>query len=288
MAGRKDKNTVDYFPHFCSSGKTLYIVENKFGNDGYAVWFKTLEMLGSTDNHFIDCRDTASWEFMQAKMHLTSDTLQRIYDTLANLGAINQELWMKRVIWSENFIKNVADVYTRRKSKLYSFEDICKQLFNLCQHKSGSGEDSVDTNTQSKVKESKGEESKGEESKGAEAQPPKIDYDFIVGNYHELCPKMRKVEVMNDTRKGFLNARVGEFGQEKVIEVLRLAGESKFLNGANERSWKADFEWIMRPTNFIKIMEHKYGNSEINTGPIRVDPKRVNDMWDNESVLSPV
>ena len=32
MAGRKDKNVVDYFPHYCISGKTLFIIENKYGN----------------------------------------------------------------------------------------------------------------------------------------------------------------------------------------------------------------------------------------------------------------
>jgi hypothetical protein len=90
-----------------------------------------------------------------------------------------------------------------------------------------------------------------------------IDYGFVIENYHSLCPKMNKVEVVNDLRKGFINARVGEYGMDKVISVLRRAGESDFLNGKNDKSWKADFEWIMRPTNFIKVMENKYsGNGE--------------------------
>jgi hypothetical protein len=90
-----------------------------------------------------------------------------------------------------------------------------------------------------------------------------IDYEFIVKNYHELCPKMNKVAVINEIRKGFMNARVGEFGIEKVISVMRLAGESEFLNGINDKGWKADFEWILRPTNFLKIMEGKYKNNPI-------------------------
>jgi len=85
-----------------------------------------------------------------------------------------------------------------------------------------------------------------------------IDYQFIVDNYHSLCPKMNKVVAVNDTRKGFINARVGEYGLDKVISVLRSAGESDFLNGINDKAWKADFEWIMRPTNFLKILEGKY------------------------------
>jgi uncharacterized protein YdaU (DUF1376 family) len=96
-----------------------------------------------------------------------------------------------------------------------------------------------------------------------------IDYGFVVENYHSLCPKLNKVAVVNDLRKGFINARVTEFGMDKVITVLRMAGESEFLNGKNDKAWKADFEWIMRPQNFIKVMEEKYKTMKIQAS----DPK---------------
>jgi len=89
-----------------------------------------------------------------------------------------------------------------------------------------------------------------------------IDYKFILDNYHTLCPKMSKVLVLNDTRKGYINARVGEYGLEKVISVFRIAGQSDFLNGKNDKAWKADFEWIVRPENFVKVMEGKYINKK--------------------------
>lgn len=90
-----------------------------------------------------------------------------------------------------------------------------------------------------------------------------IDYQFIVDNYHSLCPNMSKVIQINNFRKGLINARIGEFGIEKVISVIRMAGESDLLNGRNDRGWKADFEWIMRPQNFMKIYEGKYQNKKI-------------------------
>lgn len=91
----------------------------------------------------------------------------------------------------------------------------------------------------------------------------KIDYQFIIDNYHTLCPLMGKVIRLNDFRKGLINARIGEYGLEKVISVLRMAGESDFLNGRNDKAWKADFEWIFRPQNFLKIYEGKYQNKKI-------------------------
>lgn len=87
-----------------------------------------------------------------------------------------------------------------------------------------------------------------------------IDFDLILKLYHDLCPNMAKVEKLTDQRKGFIRARFAEYGIEKITTVLRTAGESEFLNGHNEKVWKADFEWLMRPNNFIKVLEGKYHN----------------------------
>ena len=56
------------------------------------------------------------------------------------------------------------------------------------------------------------------------------------------------------------NNGVPDWLDEKITTVLRTAGESEFLNGHNEKVWKADFEWLMRPNNFIKVLEGKYHN----------------------------
>jgi len=105
-----------------------------------------------------------------------------------------------------------------------------------------------------------------EESEKKEEPKIKIDYKFIAGIYHSSCPKMNKVVAINDLRKGFMNGRVGEYGMETVVKVFRLAGESSYLCGQNEKAWKADFEWILRPTNFLKILEGKYTGGTMGTG----------------------
>lgn len=86
------------------------------------------------------------------------------------------------------------------------------------------------------------------------------EIESVIVLYHDLCEKMPKVLKLQGKRKGFVNARIKEYGIEKVTEVLRKAGQSDFLNGKNDRAWKADFEWIMRPENFLKILEGKYDN----------------------------
>ncbi|MGK0841011.1 hypothetical protein ACRE5W_28210, partial [Klebsiella pneumoniae] len=73
---RPKKQTVDYFPHYVNSGKTLFILEKRYENNGYAFWFKVLELLGSTNGHIIDSRNPDEWEFLLAKT-LVSDSLAR-------------------------------------------------------------------------------------------------------------------------------------------------------------------------------------------------------------------
>jgi len=114
---RPTKQTVDYFPHSCDSSKTIPILESKYGNDGYAFWFKLLELLAKTDGHYYDCNNPSLWGYLLAKTRVNEDTGNSILADLANLGKIDKDLWEFRVIWCQNLVNNVADVYKRRQTE---------------------------------------------------------------------------------------------------------------------------------------------------------------------------
>lgn len=114
---RPRKQTVDYFPHVVVSGKTMFVLEAQFGNDGYAFWFKLLELLGSTDGHVYDCRNPADWQFLLAKTRVDEDKAHKILELLSNLHAIDVELWENNVIWCQNFVDNITDAYKNRRAK---------------------------------------------------------------------------------------------------------------------------------------------------------------------------
>ena len=124
---RPKKQTVDYFPHFVKGGRTIFILENKFGNDGYAFWFKLLEILGESEGHFYDCSNASNWEYLLAKTRVTEEKAKDIINVLINLNKIDIELWNEhRVLWIANFVRNLSDVYRTRNTNLPSkpsFED---------------------------------------------------------------------------------------------------------------------------------------------------------------------
>ena len=59
---------------------------------------------------------------------------------------------------------------------------------------------------------------------------------------------------LSDTRRKAINARLDKFSLEEIISVLEKAEQSNFLKGANNRNWKADFDWIMSDRNMAKIL----------------------------------
>lgn len=114
--GRPRKQTVDYFPHFVSTdSRTKFILEQSWGNDGYAFWFKLLELLGRSEGHYYDCSTTANEKYLVALMKMEQSAIDEILSVLADLGNIDKELWEERkVIWCQSLVDNLQDVYSKR------------------------------------------------------------------------------------------------------------------------------------------------------------------------------
>lgn len=114
--GRPRKQTVDYFPHFVSTdSRTKFILEQSWGNDGYAFWFKLLELLGRSEGHYYDCKATGNWQYLIALMKLSESTVNEILTTLSELGNIDKGLWEERKgIWCQSLVDNLQEVYSKR------------------------------------------------------------------------------------------------------------------------------------------------------------------------------
>lgn len=87
-------------------------------------------------------------------------------------------------------------------------------------------------------------------------------YSQIQEEFNSICVNLSSIKKITDSRKRVINARIKEYGLETVLEVFNLVNKSSFLNGNSEIGWKADFDWIMKPSNFTKILEGNYNNKE--------------------------
>ncbi|EOU1153728.1 hypothetical protein C4D51_01240 [Clostridium perfringens] len=70
-----------------------------------------------------------------------------------------------------------------------------------------------------------------------------------------------------------LKARINEYGIENVIKAIKNINESSFLKGQNNRNWIVNFDWLVKPNNFIKVLEGNYKdeNGGKNNGSFRQD-----------------
>ena len=108
------------------------------------------------------------------------------------------------------------------------------------------------------------------------AYPP-CQYEKVVELYHTNCKGLTRVLVLSDARKRTINARWREFCKEDDLKTVqealdgfdwyfKEAAKSRFLMGfsnpgpGRDRPFKADFDWLMRPNNFLKVCEGKYAN----------------------------
>ena len=75
-----------------------------------------------------------------------------------------------------------------------------------------------------------------------------------------------KIKTLNTERKLLLNSRIKEHGKDGVATVIRKAAASSFLTGG-QNGWIVTFDWLIRPRNFLKVLEGNYDDRENNTNP---------------------
>lgn len=97
-------------------------------------------------------------------------------------------------------------------------------------------------------------------------QPPKAvkcPHKDIVNLYHELLPSLSVVKDWTAKRQGYLKTVWSGNESRQSLDYWRrffnYVGKSDFLMGRSS-DFKADLEWLVKPANFIKIIEKKYEN----------------------------
>ncbi|WP_417088494.1 hypothetical protein [Eubacterium maltosivorans] len=108
-----------------------------------------------------------------------------------------------------------------------------------------------------------------------------VQYKKIADYWNSVCTELPKVQAMSDNRKKALRARVKEHGEETVLRVIALVKQSDFLCGRTGNSWNASFDWVMKPTNFVKVLEGNYTNKAPVPPTTPGTARSVDDLTDN-------
>lgn len=85
----------------------------------------------------------------------------------------------------------------------------------------------------------------------------KIDYQAIMLYWNEHS-KLKDIMRITDKRKEHLNARIKEYGLDKIFKMIDNVGKSSFLRGTSTSNFVASFDWCILPNNFIKVVEGNF------------------------------
>lgn len=90
------------------------------------------------------------------------------------------------------------------------------------------------------------------------------DFEKAIELFNEMAARIGipSVQKLSETRKKHLGARLKDIdgidGWKIALEKLEA---SSFCKGNNDRGWKADFDFLIRESSFIKLMEGKYDDN---------------------------
>jgi len=200
------KLSVDFFPHdaYASESKTLSILENYYGAEGYATWFKLLEIISRTRNHVIDLRNPVDKEFIASKIKLTIERFTEITTKLAELEAIDPELFSQDIIWCQHLIDRLKPVYDNRNQTLFRRDDVISMVDNRISSK----ETPVSSPISAATKGTKGTKVK---------ELPIINNGSIFSLFEENFSKLTRAtsEMLNDL--------IDTYNTEKVLDAMKIA-----------------------------------------------------------------
>jgi len=84
-----------------------------------------------------------------------------------------------------------------------------------------------------------------------------LDYQHILDFYHSTCKTLPKVVKLTDERKAAMCAAVEVLDGVSFEQLFAKVANSDFLMG-RVKDWRADFDWILRSENIVKILSGKY------------------------------
>lgn len=97
----------------------------------------------------------------------------------------------------------------------------------------------------------------------------KVDCYAVVNSFNVICKQLAKVCKVTALRKKAIETASKDFN---LVDIFYKVAASPFLCGDNGRSWRADFDWILKPHNLLQIHEGKYDTSkQVNKSSFDID-----------------
>jgi hypothetical protein len=181
---RPERHDADYFPFYVKDGKTLFILESKYGLQGIGFFTNLMRFLCKQPDHHICIQEESDRLYFFAQIRCQEDTGMDMLNLMAKTGKIDATLWNeKRVIVSDDLLESLKDAYKNRNNPIIIIDQI-RVSYQSNQITSSDNPITSPDNPQRKGKETKRKETK-EEKKPLPPKTKFLDSVFLTEPEHK-------------------------------------------------------------------------------------------------------
>ena len=91
-----------------------------------------------------------------------------------------------------------------------------------------------------------------------EYKEEKIDFQEVADAFNETCVSLPRVLKLTNKRKKAINSILKKYSLEELKNIFKKVEDSSFLNGSSGKWSGATFDWLLKESNLIKVIEGNY------------------------------
>ena len=226
--------------------------------DSYAiitVWFKLLCLAGKQNNSgvFMMGRIAYTDKMLATIFRMKETTVTMALQTFEQFGMVEI---VDGVITIPNWGKHQN--LDQLESKKEYMRNYMKE-YREKQRALTAGKPSCKTNSKANVSEADKEEEKEKEKELEKDNKISSDLQSVVDLYHSICVSYPRIRSLSDARKKAIKARLKTYTIDDFRTVFENAENSSFLKGT-DGGWKASFDWLIKESNMLKVLEGNYAD----------------------------
>lgn len=116
--GRPKSKNVPYFPHYSEGTTELHYLENVYGAEGYRAFYRLLELLTKTNDHYIELKTEAQILTFRYSMKVEKEVLDKAIEYLVEMKVIDNHMYHEEnIIWIPDLVDCFKLVYYKRGRK---------------------------------------------------------------------------------------------------------------------------------------------------------------------------
>ena len=91
-----------------------------------------------------------------------------------------------------------------------------------------------------------------------ESEEEKIDRQEVADAFNKTCVSLPRVTKLTDKRKKAIKSILKKHSLEELKNIFKKVEDSSFLNGSSGKWSGATFDWLLKESNLIKVIEGNY------------------------------